>query len=178
MRHPQMAKRVRNRFAYAAMSLFVVWHTLAMVVATAPESHITRAARAYLHPYLTLFRLDNHWGFFAPNVPIGYQFRYLVEDAAGQRHTFVPDRKRSRLLPTSIWFMDRYMTVMTDPASHGQAAGAALCREHADLKPVAVTLIEVEQRPFLPSDRLGGKHPLDPEFVNVTELMKVPCRTP
>jgi len=67
------------------MSLLVTWHTFAMVVAPSPDSDITDAARSILDPYLTLFRLDNGWGFFAPDVGSGSQFRYVIEDAAGNR---------------------------------------------------------------------------------------------
>jgi hypothetical protein len=58
----------RERLVYAAMSLLLVWHTIAIVVASAPDSLMTRSVRPLLHPYVTLFRLDNHWGFFSPNV--------------------------------------------------------------------------------------------------------------
>ena len=92
-------KRVRERLAYVAMSVLVVWHSIAMVVAAAPESTLTQAARSLLQPYLTLFRLDNNWGFFAPNVPRGRQFRYTIEDAAGTRRSFIPEDKLSRLHP-------------------------------------------------------------------------------
>jgi hypothetical protein len=56
----------RERLACAAMSLLIVWHTLAMGIAPAPESAITASARPLFDPYLTLFRLDNNWAFFAP----------------------------------------------------------------------------------------------------------------
>jgi hypothetical protein len=168
-------KRARSPLAYAAMSALLVWHCIAMVVASAPDSLLTHSARALFNPYLTLLRLDNNWGFFAPEVPIGYQFRYAIEDAAGRRHDFTPDEALSRFHPNSIWLRDRYKTIMQEPEVYAEAAAAAICREHAALRPVAVTLIEVEQKEFWPEDRLNGKHPLDPEFVNVTELKTVPC---
>ncbi len=163
------------RLAFAAMSLLVIWHTLAMAIASAPESMITASARRLYHPYLTLFRLDNNWGFFAPTVELGGQFRYIVEDAAGQRHTFVPADKLSRFLPTSIWFKDRYKDIVEAIETHGQAAAAAFCLEHAALHPVAITFVELEQKDFSPADRLSGKHPLDPEFVDERTLEAIRC---
>ncbi len=163
------------RLAFAAMSLLVIWHTLAMAIASAPESMITTSARLLYHPYLTLFRLDNNWGFFAPTVELGGQFRYIVEDAAGQRHTFVPAEKLSRFLPTSIWFKDRYKDILEAIETHGQAAAAAFCLEHAALHPVAITFVELEQKDFSPADRLSGKHPLDPEFVDERTLEAIRC---
>jgi hypothetical protein len=173
-----MSSRWRAPLAYAAMSLLVVWHTVAMVVAAAPESDITRAARPLFDPYLTLFRLDNQWGFFAPNVSTGSQFRYIVENADGNRQTFTPDERLSRFHPTSIWFRDRYVAVMERSETFGEAAAAALCQEHAALRPVSVTLLAVDQKAFGPADRLAGKHPLDPEFVNVVTLKTVRCSIP
>ena len=171
-------KRAHSPLAYVAMSVLVVWHCIAMVVATAPDSQLTQSARALFDPYLTLFGLDQNWGFFAPDVPTGFQFRYTVEDAAGARHAFTPDEALSRFHPDSIWLRDRYKTVMRDPETYAQAAATAICREHAALRPVSVTLIDVEQNEFTPADRLQGKHPLDPEFVSVTELKAIPCPQP
>jgi hypothetical protein len=178
MLHQLLSKQTRGRLAYAAMSLLVAWHTVAMVLASAPQSHTTLSGRWFFYPYLTLFRLDNNWGFFAPNVPRGHQFRYVIEDATGRRHTFIPDEKLSRLSPTWIWFNDRYITVIESPEDYADATAAALCREHASLHPVAVTLLDVEQEEFLPADRLSGKHPLDPEFVNVNVVKTVRCPGP
>ena len=86
-----ISKHWRERLTYAAMSMFVAWHTLAMVVAPAPEDSITAGSlRRLLDSYLTLFYLDDKWDFFAPSVDRGKQFRYVVEDASGTRHSFVP----------------------------------------------------------------------------------------
>jgi hypothetical protein len=180
-RYPDRAmilKRVYSPLVYAAMSALLVWHCIAMVVATAPDSQITQSARSLFNPYLTLLGLDHNWGFFAPEVPTGFQFRYVVEDAAGQRHSFTPDEALSRFHPNSIWLRDRYKIVMRDPDTYAKAEVAAICREHASLRPIAVTLIAVDQNEFSPADRLQGKHPLDPEFVSVTELKAIPCQQP
>jgi hypothetical protein len=167
--------RARPALPYAAMSFLVVWHTLAMVVVALPDSEFALAARFPFEPYITLLRLDNKWGFFAPDVNKGYQFRYVVEDAAGARHTFVPAQKLDRSRPDYIWITDWYKAVGRSPEIYGEATGAALCREHAALRPVSVTLMELEQQPFWPDDLLAGKQPLDPEFVKLNTLMTVQC---
>jgi hypothetical protein len=171
-------KRARSPLAYAAMSALLVWHCIAMVVATAPDSHLTQSARPLFNPYLTLLGLDHNWGFFAPEVGSGFQFRYVVEDAAGTRHAFTPDTALSRFHPKSIWLRDRYKAVLQDPDTYAKAEAAAICREHASLRPVAVTFIEAAQNDFSPADRLQGKHPLDPEFVTVTDMKPIPCPDP
>jgi hypothetical protein len=165
----------RPFLTYAAMSLFIVWHTLAMVIAVSPDSVLTQAARQLFGPYLLLFNLDNYWGFFAPDVGTSYQFRYVVEDAAGQQHVFIPTDKLSRFNPNSIWLRDRYRDIMASVDMYGDVTVAELCREHAALRPVAITLLEVEGKEFGPKDRRLGKNPLDPEFVTVNTLRTIRC---
>lgn len=163
------------RFAFIAMSLFVVWHSLAMLVAAAPDSRITTSARVLFNPYLMIFGLDSQWGFFAPDIPNGHAFRYIVEDAAGNRRTFTPADQWSPLQPTFIWFKDRYKTIMQSFEDFADAAVASICKEHADLKPVVVTLVDVTQKDFSPEDRLKGKSPLDPEFLEEQEMDPIRC---
>ena len=178
MSYLSLPKRVREPLAYGAMSVLVVCHSVAMVVASAPESHITRSARSLMQPYLTLFRLDNNWGFFAPNVPRGRQFRYVIEDAAGTKHTFIPEEKVNRLHPNALWMLDRYKEIMDSPDLYGNAFAEASCREHAALRPVTITLLEVNQKEFSPLDRLDGKHPLNPEFIVLNTLRTIRCPNP
>jgi hypothetical protein len=176
MRELSTASGWRGLLTYAAMSLLVTWHTFAMVVAAAPHSMITDAARSLINPYLVLLNLDNHWDFF-DEVGTSQQFRYVVEDAAGQKHLFIPTDSLNRLGPNSIWLADHYREVMNAVDLHGDATAAQLCRDHAALRPVAVTLLEVMAKPFHYQDRRSGKHPLDPEFVTVNALKTVPCPT-
>ena len=168
-------KRQRPFLAYAAMSLLVVWHTLAMIIAVSPASVLTQAVRPLFDPYLTLFNLDNYWGFFAPHVGMGYQFRYVVEDAAGQQHVFIPTDKLSRFNPNSIWLRDRYRDVIDSADMYGDVTVAELCREHTALRPVAITLLEAEEKEFGPMDRRLGKDPLDPEFITVHAFRTIRC---
>jgi hypothetical protein len=146
-----------------------------MVIAPAPESPIVDAARDLAQPYLTFFGLQNAWEFFAPFVGPGYHFSYVIEDKAGEKHTFTPANGLNNLHPTSIWMKDRYTKIMTMPESYGDAAGAALCLEHASLNPVSVTLLENQHKDFGPVDLLDGKRPSDAEFVRAKTLRTVTC---
>ena len=65
--------------------------------------------------------------------------------------------------------------IMTKPETYGDAAGAALCLEHASLNPANVTLLEIEHSEFWPDDLLEGKRPTDPEFVKAKALRTVTC---
>ncbi len=157
------------------MSLLLVWHSVAIVVAAAPDSVIMQSASSLFEPYLSLFRLRNEWSFYAPDVRVEPEFRYVVEDASAQRHTFVPADKLSRYLLTDIWVKDWYIHVMDNPETYSEFVAAYLCREQASLRPVSITLLEIDQKEFSPQDQLSGKHPFDPEFLDQKTLATVQC---
>ncbi len=176
------AKLWRQRLTYTAMSLFVVWHTLAMVVAPAPgTSDLIKGLRTVLDPYLHVLRLDNQWNFFAPDVgeegrdPLGLVLRYVIEDNAGTLHRVDPSAGLNWYLPSSIWFRAWYFALLDSPDDFGQQFAALFCREHAALHPVTITLYTAEQKDYGPLDRLRGKQPLDAEFVTVTTVKSFPC---
>jgi len=145
------------------------------VIAPAPESLITDTARDIAQPYLSFFGLQNPWEFFAPTVGAGYHFSYVIEDKAGEKHTFVPVDRLNNLHPSSIWMKDRYTKIMTMPEAYGDAAGATLCLEHASLNPVSVTLLEIEHKDFLPIDLLRGERPSDAKYSVAKTLRTVTC---
>ena len=78
-----ISRRWRVHLAYFAMSAFLAWHTVAMLLAPVPNNNATVGAfRALFHPYLAIVGLDNSWDFFAP-LGVGYTFRYVITDARG-----------------------------------------------------------------------------------------------
>jgi len=168
----------RERLTYLAMSLIVGWHSLAMIVSPAPnDSVLVQALRDVFHPYLLLFRLETPWGFFAP-VGKHAQFRYVVADAAGKEHLFVPTEEPSPSVARYVWWRENkylYDGIMASPEFRGDAAGALLCQRHASLQPRSVTLLEVVERAYGPEDEMHGKLPLDPEFAAVVTLKRVEC---
>jgi len=172
---PQAIRSGLQRLMYVAMSVLVAWHTFAMIIGPAPESPITEAARDLAQPYLTFFGLQNPWEFFAPFIGPGYHFSYVIEDKAGEKHNFTPAAGLNNLHPSSIWMKDRYTRIMTAPETYGDAAGAALCLEHASLNPVSVTLLEIQHHIFWPRDLLKGKSPSDAEFTAAKTLRTVTC---
>ena len=172
---PQAIRSGLQRLTYVAMSVLVAWHTFAMIIGPAPESPVTEAARSLVQPYLTFFGLQHPWDFFAPTVDAGYHFSYVIEDKAGEKHAFTPAAGLSNLHPSSIWMKDRYNKIMSMPEAYGDAAGAALCLEHASLNPVSVTLLENQHDVFWPRDLLSGKSPSDAEFVATKTVRTVTC---
>jgi hypothetical protein len=166
-------KSWRERLTYAAMSMFVAWHTIAMVVAPASAaSAIAQSLRVVLTPYLTLFELDHKWQFFAPNIARGDQLRYVIADASGRRHTFVPSANWH-------WFYTALLgwdqSVLDDPDTYAAPVATFLCREHAALRPVSITFLQVQEKEFTPEDHLNGNRPLDPEFTTVHAVRRIKC---
>lgn len=171
-----MPKVWRERVTYAAMSFFVAWHTLAMVVAPAPAtSDLVRGLRVVLTPYLDFFELDNDWNFFAPVVGKDAILRYVIKDDAGVEHSFDTDANLNWFDASYNWFRAWYFAVLDSPDDFAEEFAALFCREHAALHPAAITLFEVEEKDYGPLDRLRGKQQTDPEFVKVTEVKSLQC---
>src|SRR5262249_20400008 len=168
----------RERLTYIVMAVFVAWHSLAIVVAPAPESSVTvQGLRNLLRPYLTLLRLDNAWDFFSPTVDSMRmsQFRYVIEDKAGDKHTFMPEAEFSGLNPSYFWFRDWQGAVIDNPDDYADIAAALYCRKHASLHPASITLLEIQEKEFTRTDFLAGKQRWDPEFVTVNTIKHVKC---
>ena len=169
-------KRWEQRLTYAAMSIFVAWHTVAMVVAPASSNSIlAQGLRRVFDPYLTLFRLDNAWDFYAPIVGQGQELRYLVEDASGNHFTFVPTAELSTLHPNFWWYRAWYNKLIEEPESYGDYFALLQCRKHASLHPISIDLVMVEQKKFSREDYLNGKTPMDGEFLTENPLRSVKC---
>jgi len=169
-----ISRQWRNGLTYVAMSLFVGWHTFVMVVTPNP-SWAARSIRAVIQPYISLFRIESTWAFFAPSVGKHSLFRYVIEDSAGGQHTFVPVRELSRYFPSDYWIRNAYYEIIRYPAIQGPFFAAEFCREQAALRPVSITLQAVQEQPFDPADELRGKNPLDPEFIRVDTLFHASC---
>jgi hypothetical protein len=171
-----IAKRWRQRAVYAAMSAFVAWHSFAILVGPAPgDSEDVDRLLSLLHPYLTLLALDNQWDFFAPGINSSYKIRYELESAGGASHEFTPEGDWKWYHPSFYWFTEWRDAISDEPEVYAPFAGEQFCREHAALRPIAVTLVKVEQTEFWPQDYLAGRHPFDSDYVTEEILMRVPC---
>jgi hypothetical protein len=165
----------RARLLYLAMSVFVLWHATAIVVAPLPnESVPVDSLRRLFRPYLTLFRLESTWSFFE-SIPRLPQFRYTIRDAKGKEHTFVPVDEFSWYHPRYNWFERIYLLIMYSPESFGEHFAPMFCRRHAALEPVSITYLLIQGGDFRPEDRLAGNHPLSSGFYKVEPTMTVDC---
>jgi predicted DCC family thiol-disulfide oxidoreductase YuxK len=170
------SKRWRERLTYSAMSLFLAWHTVATMLAPVPEKNvIVQAFRGLFQPYLTMTGTDTTWDFFSP-LSSSYQFRYAIEDAAGNEHSFTPIADVNWLTPNHRWDERIFATLISTPALIGDYFTKQFCREHAALKPVAVTLLYLEEKEFWPQDYLLGKQrTTDPANYNLYPLLRADC---
>ena len=170
-----ISKKLRGRLIYLAMSLFVGWHTMAMILAPAPDDNSTiESLRFPFQPYLSFFKLQNTWAFF-DDISRSHQLRYVINDAAGKQHTFVPIDDFEWFHPRYNWFKITYWAVMESPELYGEYFAASSCRRHAALKPASVDLLLIQEEDFRPEDLLRGHRPLDPQFTTVNTLMRVDC---
>jgi hypothetical protein len=171
-----ISKPLRDRLTYTAMSVFLAWHTAAMLLAPAPDnSVIAIALRPLFQPYLSLLRQDNRWDFFAPTVENGTHLGYTVEDAAGKSQTFVPTRELSWYHPNYFWYRSWYYGIIDETDTYAEGAAAFFCHKHAALQPVAITFAMYDRSYFAADDRRSGKSPTDPEFLTETVLSRETC---
>jgi hypothetical protein len=171
-----MVRHWRGRVVGLAASVFVVWHTLAMIVAPAPESALKRALVKIMHPYLTLLGFPETWGFYTPAIAPGERLQYIVENSAGNERAFTPTEELfSWFAPRYWWITWWHQTIMDSPERYAEFYAKLLCKEHAVLDPVSITLIQLEQKEFLPSDHLTGKDPTSPEFMTPNVLKHIRC---
>jgi hypothetical protein len=171
-----ISPRWRVRLTYLAMSAFVAFHTLVMVIRPNPST-TAEWLRGMVRPYLSLLVLEGTWTFFAPTIDKDSQFRYVIEDENGHEHAFVPLKEVKWFLPSYEWVRALYYEVIKDPDRFGGYFAATACRQHASLHPISVMMIEVKEQSFLPEDYLNGKRPFDPEFLIENPLRRVDCQS-
>jgi hypothetical protein len=169
-------KSWRAHLVYGAASVFLVWHTAAMMLAPIPPDNvIVRALRSLFHPYLTLVGIDANWNFFSPIGP-SFQWRYVIEDAGGNKYTFTPIKEINWLSPAHRWYEKILQESMISPDLYGHYFAKLFCRKQVALKPAAITLVTVEERDFWPQDYLLGKNrTTDPEYLIQTPVLRARC---
>ena len=166
----------RERLIYTAMSVFVAFQSLVIVVTPAPSSELADWLRSLVQPYPTLFRLDNQWDFFAPNVGEGTMLRYEIEITDSERRNFMAADELSWFHPNYYWFRSWFYRIMDHPDVYGRTAAAYFCQKHADLKPTAITFFEILEEPYSSEDYLSGYDRMSSDFLTVTPLQRYECR--
>ena len=81
---------MRRKTIITVQSLFLLWHSLALVVGPAPGSYSMGKVYPIFKPYLQFLQIDTTWGFFSPEPGTGIVLRYDVEDSSGREYYFKP----------------------------------------------------------------------------------------
>src|SRR5438105_693701 len=139
-----MSSAWRKRSLYGLMSLFVAWHIFALAIVPAPPaSQWAQSLQAVVHPYVTVFRLNESRDSHGPSTISGQELRYSVRAPGGKMYDFDPNTEFSRYDPAFWWFRAWYDAVLRSPRRYGDHAGTYFCRKHRALNPIGVTLEKV-----------------------------------
>jgi len=68
-----------------------------------------------------------------------------------------------------------YWAILDSPTTIGRYFVAPLCRQHAALRPVAITFLGVKGGEFRPEDLLAGHHPLDLPYATADPVLYDDC---
>ena len=171
-----ISKTWRDRLIYSVMSLFLGWHTIAIMFTPVPENNvIVKSFRNLFQPYLSLTGIDTNWDFFSPVGP-GWEFRYVIKDSDRNDHTFTPITEVNWFTPNHRWDEKIFGEIIREPGIYGDYFAKFFCRKHAALRPLAITLFLIQEEAFSPQDHLLGMHRTkDPEYFSVVTLKYADC---
>ncbi len=151
---------MRARISYALGSLFVVAFVLGLLIAAGPGSYTMGKVYPVVQPALGAVNIDNDWGFFAPDPGPGSVARYVVRDRDGRTHEFGMTEAMPRWSLAYFRYTTLYMAIAQSPEYYLPGAVAYLCRQHADLDPVSITVILADQQDVTAQEFLEGKDPM------------------
>lgn len=160
---------------YVLASLFLVWHTLALVIGPAPGSDLMSRIYPVFVPYLDGFNLNNQWGFFAPDPHAGSLLRYGLETTGGERRALHLTEDLSRGDAGFLRYSSLYLTLARQREPFLQAASNYLCRRHEAEQPLAIQFFAGHQLRLGPEQYRAGARPLQDEYVSVEYFEPIAC---
>jgi hypothetical protein len=159
---------IRQKLLYFFASVFLIWHSFALVIGPAPQSYMRDGLYNIFKPYLSLFRLNNAWAFYAPEPDLGGVLNYKVINKDGDAHEF--DIYAEQLDKWSASYF-RYNAFFNNIAwdseeyrRYRESYTQYLCRRHSELSPQSIVLVRITQTPLSYKDYVNGARPLDPDF--------------
>lgn len=169
-------RRYRRRVGYVVGSVFLLWHTTAILLGPWPASYWRAQVYAPFQNYLTLFFGENMWAFFAPGAIFGQLVRYEVETPSG---SFSGDLTRNLPHRDPNYFR---MTAMWDKASSNYAGyersyARHLCAALAHLQPTKLRFVGFSLKSLPPRLYLEGRRPLDDDMLKRSERPWYDCST-
>ncbi len=157
-------------------SLFVVWHSLVLIVTPAPSSYLQKIFQDLSWPYVRFFQLESGWGFFAPEPVRGKQLRYVVLNARHQSQEYRLTESLQRSSPSYLRYTTLFGNIHPGRPALMKSAAQYLCRRHAGDSPRSITFIVRHQLLITPEEYETGKRSLTPEFIRIETLPPVPCQ--
>lgn len=176
------APRLR-RLGYALFSLFILWHVAAItIVGPFSKSYLRDGLMQVFGGYLSFFKLDRSWPFYAPNPAYGRIMRYETIDGDGKRALYPLTQARDKFDHAYFRYTNFYFYLFNNPQyskARGYDVSVAryLCGQHANDKTVAINFIVLNQKRLTYLDYQQGKRPQDPDFLTQKEFGPYPCQT-
>lgn len=160
---------------YLLASLFLVWHTLALVIGPAPGSSLMGHIYPAFVPWLNSLNLNNQWGFFAPDPHAGSLPRYIVESADGGEQVVRLSETLQRSDAGFLRYSSLYLSLARQREPYLQAAAQYLCRQHRAQVPIAIHFFVGHQLRVGPEQYREGARPLQDDYMTVEYFEPIAC---
>lgn len=160
---------------YLIASVFVIWHSGALLIAPAPASYMFNEVRSWYEPYLSLLNLNNGWAFFAPDPGLGTLVQYIITDDHGKEHRFDFSRQLDRNAARFQRYTSMLETISKNVEPYTESAGLHLCNQHKALHPVQIQFRIYDINIVIPEDYLQGARPLDETNLDLKILEPIRC---
>lgn len=133
-----------SRLGRIALSLFVVFHLLAIVLIPATENILSQSLSGTLRPYAGLFGLDTGWKFFAPNPVIYRELVVTVENQDGSTTNLQWPPSIKDFTVTELFNRRNYHSLLTTITEDRLESFFVpwLCRSHANAERVVVLPVQ------------------------------------
>ncbi len=157
------------------VSFFLAYHVLAISIAPAPDSYLRRQIIPFFQPYLTLFRLGNHWAYFAPDPASGILLRYRLRGSDGKIYIFKLTEDLVRRDPNFSRLASLFSKLPEMNPKYKASAACYLCGMHAELHPIQFEWIQGHQIRLSPWEWRRGGRPLDDDFMKIKPEEWIAC---
>jgi hypothetical protein len=152
-------RKTTLKWFYAALSLLIVFHLFAVLLAPNSQNYLGSRAAPLINPYISFFEIASQWGFFAPDPgppPIFVEYELVGAEGNATGSGTWPERKDPYFLRER---QNRRIAVtrfaMAGPQRIERTLGPYFCRKHPEAKSVRLWTV-VDEIPNL-HDVAAGK---------------------
>lgn len=152
------------------ISLFVIWHIGALLIAPAPPSDLVRKFYPAFRPYLSWLWLHTEWSLFGPDPDPGRMLRAHLVGANGETHTLALTESLRWRDPAYFRLTTLYNRIHPSMPENITAGARYLAGQHRDWNVREVRFEIVRQMTMRPEWYLKGERPLDPDYLESVPL--------